>query len=259
MLTRKVSILGSLMLLFNLNSFAAFPYNKSYESLDKLSNEVLILGDIVTIGANWCWSIKNPTEVKAKKRLEIYKSDKWQSVGRTIFTKSSLCQKETPYLQQFQWEVDQMGIMDNKGISGKLRVRNSAVKPTISSQVVIYKSESAYHSIKSVDAAFLKSVTGFQWTINKRASREWPLLASRVTYETLKQSGGPLGPACIAYVFETYHGARGFAINYSTSSSRASSYQTLDFIGAKKMVLLDRSDDLTCYTTLTDLFGSERW
>jgi hypothetical protein len=146
MLTRKVSILVSLMLLFNLNSFSAISYNKSYESLDELSDEVLFLGDIVTIDADWCWPNKKPTQATAKKRLEIYKSDKWRSVGRTIFTKSNLCKKKTPYLQQFQWEVDEMGVMDTNGISGKLRVRNSAVKPTIYSQAVIYESEFAYQS-----------------------------------------------------------------------------------------------------------------
>ena len=126
----------------------ALPYahssDASYESLSDVNDEMLFLGDVLTINAGWCGSSKKPSESIAKKRLEIYKSGKWTSVGKVMFLKSDICQKKTPYLKQFQWEVDELGIMNPDQISGKLRLRNSAVKPTIYSKVDVFESRSSY-------------------------------------------------------------------------------------------------------------------
>jgi len=126
----------------------ALPYahssDASYESLSDVNDEVLFLGDVLTINAGWCGPSKKPSESIAKKRLEIYKSGKWTSVGKIVFLKSEICQKKTPYLKQFQWEVDELGIMNPDQISGKLRLRNSAVKPTIYSKVDVFESRSSY-------------------------------------------------------------------------------------------------------------------
>ena len=126
----------------------ALPYahssDASYESLSDVNDEMLFLGDVLTINAGWCGSSKKPSESIAKKRLEIYKSGKWTSIGKVIFLKSDICQKKTPYLKQFQWEVDELGIMNPDQISGKLRLRNSAVKPTIYSKVDVFESRSSY-------------------------------------------------------------------------------------------------------------------
>jgi hypothetical protein len=145
------SILSVWILVLSLASPYAHSADASYESLEYINDEVIFLGDIVTIDAGWCWPSKKPTQAIAKKRLEIYKSGKWISVGKVIFPKSDICQKKTPYLQQFQWEVDELGTLDPDQVSGKLRLRNSAVKPTIYSKVNVFESESAYQGKLKAD------------------------------------------------------------------------------------------------------------
>jgi len=65
--------------------------------------------------------------------------------------KSEICEKKTPYVQQFKWEVDELGVLNSDGISGKLRFRNSAEKPTIYPRAVIFESEVAYQAKKQAD------------------------------------------------------------------------------------------------------------
>lgn len=60
------------------------------------------------------------------------------------FVKSDRCQKKTPYLSQYRWEIDNLGALNPDSISGNLRLRNTAIKPTLYSKVHIYESESAY-------------------------------------------------------------------------------------------------------------------
>lgn len=153
------SILSSWILFLTLAMPYSFSAYSSYESLEYTNDEVVFLGDIVTIDAGWCWPSKKPMQSLAKKRLEIYKSGKWISVGKVIFPKSDICQKKTPYLQQFQWEVDELGIIDPDQVSGKLRMRNSSVKPTIYSKITVFESELAYRAkLKAVaDAAAAKA------------------------------------------------------------------------------------------------------
>lgn len=126
-------------------------YENSYKTLSDLDYVTLFLGDILTIDAGWCWSSNKPSHSLAKKRLEIYKSGRWTSVGKVVFVKSNTCEKKTPYLQQFKWEVDELGLLNADGISGKLRLRNSAGKSTIYSQATVFESESAYQAKKQAD------------------------------------------------------------------------------------------------------------
>ena len=140
------SILGVLVLTLSLVFTNAHSSSPTYGSLEYTNDEVLFLGDILKIDAGWCWSSKKPTQSLAKKRLEIYKSGRWQSVGKVVYPKSADCPSKSPYLQQFQWEVDELGIMNPDQISGKLRMRNSAVRPTIYSKVNVFESELAYEA-----------------------------------------------------------------------------------------------------------------
>jgi hypothetical protein len=130
-------------LLVSLAMPLAHSSNASYDSLTEINSKVVFLGDVLTIDAGWCWPSKKPSHSLAKKRLEIYKSGRWQSVGKVVFLKSADCEKKTPYIQKFQWEVDEFGILGPDKVSGVLRLRNSAVKPTIYSKVNVYESEAA--------------------------------------------------------------------------------------------------------------------
>lgn len=145
------SILGVLVLILSMTLPLAHSSSPTYGSLEYTNDEVLFLGDILKVDAGWCWPSKKPTQSLAKKRLEIYKSGRWQSVGKVIYPKSADCPSKTPYLQQFQWEVDELGIINPDQISGKLRLRNSAVKPTIYSKVSVFESELAYEAKLKAD------------------------------------------------------------------------------------------------------------
>jgi hypothetical protein len=139
---------GTILSVWILILSMALPYAHSsspiYGSLEYTNDEVLFLGDILKVDAGWCWPSKKPSQSLAKKRLEIYKSGRWQSVGKVVFLKSADCQSKTPYIQQFQWEIDEFGMLSPDQISGVLRLRNSAVKPTIYSKIKVFESEVAY-------------------------------------------------------------------------------------------------------------------
>jgi hypothetical protein len=139
------------VLLFSMALSPSNSYESSYSSLSEVNEEVVFLGDVLTIDAGWCTATTKPTQSYAKKRLEIYKSGKWVSVGKVIYPKASICSKKTPFLQQFQWEVDELGVMNPDQVSGILRLRNSAVKPTIYTKLNVFESESAYQSKLSAD------------------------------------------------------------------------------------------------------------
>jgi len=151
----RKSIRGSVLCIWILALSLTVPYAHSaspiYGSLEYTNDEVLFLGDILKIDAGWCWPSKKPTQSLAKKRLEIYKSGRWQSVGKVVYLNSPDCPSKTPYLQQFQWEVDELGIMNPDQISGKLRLRNAAVKPTLYSKVSVFESELAYEAKLKAD------------------------------------------------------------------------------------------------------------
>ena len=151
----RKSIRGSVLCVWILALSLTVPYAHSaspiYGSLEYTNDEVLFLGDILKIDAGWCWPSKKPTQSLAKKRLEIYKSGRWQSVGKVVYLNSPDCPSKTPYLQQFQWEVDELGIMNPDQISGKLRLRNAAVKPTLYSKVSVFESELAYEAKLKAD------------------------------------------------------------------------------------------------------------
>jgi hypothetical protein len=146
---------GTILSVWILILSMALPYAHSsspiYGSLEYTNDEVLFLGDILKVDAGWCWPSKRPSQSLAKKRLEIYKSGRWQSVGKVVFLKSADCQSKTPFIQQFQWEVDEFGSLSPDQISGVLRLRNSAVKPTIYSKIVVFESEAAYQAKLKAD------------------------------------------------------------------------------------------------------------
>jgi hypothetical protein len=150
-LLSRSAIFGVMCLLTNLTFPTAHSSSPIYGSLDYTNGKVLFLGDVLKIDAGWCWPSKKPTQSLAKKRLEIYKSGRWQSVGKVVFLKSADCPSKSPYVQQFQWEVDEFGILSPDQISGVLRLRNSAVKPTIYSKVNVFESESAYQGKLKAD------------------------------------------------------------------------------------------------------------
>ena len=143
-LLSRSAVLGVMCLLANLTFPTAHSSSPIYGSLEYTNDEVLFLGDILKIDAGWCWPSKKPTQSLGKKRLEIYKSGRWQSVGKVVYLKSADCPNKTPYIQQFQWEIDEFGILATDQISGVLRLRNSAVKPTIYSKINVFESEVAY-------------------------------------------------------------------------------------------------------------------
>lgn len=130
-----------LSLVFPLNAEAA-----SYAYLSSLNKESFILGDVLKVNANSCWSVKNPNNSLARKRLEIFVSGNWKSVGKVQFIKSKSCFEEFPkypYAQVFMWEVDRLGTLDQDGLKGTLRLRHSVNKPTEYAKIFIYESEEA--------------------------------------------------------------------------------------------------------------------
>lgn len=156
--TSKGSILGVLVLILSMSLPYAHSSTPLYGSLEYTNDEVLFLGDILKIDAGWCWPTKKPTQTLAKKRLEIYKSGRWQSVGKVVFLKSADCQKKTPYIQQYHWEIDEFGMLSPDQISGVLRLRNSAVTPTIYSKINVFESQVAYdNKLKAIEEADRKA------------------------------------------------------------------------------------------------------
>ena len=141
---KRLSVL--LILILSASTLSTSPASASYSSLSDVDDEVLFLGDILTIDAGWCHTSKKPSNQQAKKKLEIYKSGKWTSVGKTVFTKSDSCGKKFPYIQRFQWEVEELGMLNTDQISGKLRIRNTSVRPTLYAKVIVFESVIAYQA-----------------------------------------------------------------------------------------------------------------
>ncbi len=118
----------------------------SYSYLEDLGDEVFFFGDQIEVDSGVCWPSSRPFGAVAKKRLEVFNGTKWSSVGKVKFPKSSSCTKKNPYMQTFVWEVDRFGMMNNDGISGKARLRNSAIKPSTYSQIIVFESEASYNA-----------------------------------------------------------------------------------------------------------------
>ena len=138
-LSFSISILVSVSLIFPSSAFA----NSDYASIQDTDQEVLYLGDILQIGSGLCWNSKKPTHSKAKTRLQIFVSNKWQSVGKVIFIKDESCKKNY-YGQFFVWEVDRLGKQQENGISGKVLLRNITATPSEYSEIIIYASMAQY-------------------------------------------------------------------------------------------------------------------
>jgi len=113
--------------------------NRSYDGVSEINDEIFYLGDIVTIQSSWCYAAKKPTSKTAKQKLQIYIGTSWRNVGLIKFTKSpSVCDSKNPYLQVFEWEVDQIGtIIEGRG---SLRLRDSSSKPSKYASVYIFDS-----------------------------------------------------------------------------------------------------------------------
>jgi len=149
---RKIVITVTLALCSILFSASAQAVESEYESLSQVDGQIIYLGDLVRIDANYCWATKKPTSANAKKRLEVFVSGKWKQVGRNEFIKSPRCSAKSPYIQRYVWEVDLLGESTPGGISGKLRIRDSSSKPSIYVQTTVFESESAYQDAEDAKA-----------------------------------------------------------------------------------------------------------
>jgi hypothetical protein len=116
--------------------------NRSLGDVSEIGEEIFFLGDIVQIQGSWCYPTKKPTNKAAKQKLQIYLGTSWRNVGSIKFVKSpSICQSKTPYLQVFEWEVDQLGtIVDGRG---SLRLRDPSSKPSKYASVYVFDSAAA--------------------------------------------------------------------------------------------------------------------
>lgn len=109
--------------------------------ISEISDEVFILGDILNIQGSWCYPSKKPKDATAKQKLQIYIGTSWRNVGVVKFVKSSVCKTKTPYLQIFEWEVDQLGtVIDGRG---SLRMRDPSSKPSKYASVYVFDSSSS--------------------------------------------------------------------------------------------------------------------
>jgi len=127
---------------------------KYYADLESFAEEPQVLGTVVRIGGNYCWSTPRPTGANAKKRLQIFVRDKWQSVGKVVFRKTETCSEKNPYLHIFEWEIDRLGSLDNKmPYFGTLRVRETTASPSV------YASINIYESVDAINRALEEKIT----------------------------------------------------------------------------------------------------
>ena len=115
---------------------------KTFSDFSDLNKESFVLGDSIKVIAA-CWSISNPTNPSARKKLEVFSAGKWKSVGKIQFTKTKDCSKKYPYGQFFIWEVDRLGTIDKNGLQGTLRLRESVNSPSTYTKISIYESMEA--------------------------------------------------------------------------------------------------------------------
>lgn len=141
--------------------------NRSLGDLSQIDDEVFFLGDIVKIQGSWCYPTKNPKDKAAKQKLQIYIGTTWRSVGTIKFIKSpSVCTGKNPYLQVFEWEVDQLGtIIDGRG---SLRLRDQSSKPSKYASVYVFDSAASSdrwqsNRVSDAEQSFLCLVGDGQW------------------------------------------------------------------------------------------------
>lgn len=138
-------ILLTLCLVFSV-PYSSSGDDGSYSYLEDLGDEIFFFGDQIEVESGLCWLSSRPSSAVAKKRLEVFNGTKWSSVGKIKFPKSPSCNKKNPYMQTFVWEVDRFGMMNNDGVSGKARLRNTVIKPSIYSQIIVFESETSYNA-----------------------------------------------------------------------------------------------------------------
>ena len=124
---------------------------KTFSYFSDLNKESFVLGDSIKVIAA-CWSISNPTNPSARKKLEVFSAGKWKSVGKIQFTKTKDCSKKYPYGQLLVWEVDRLGTVDKDGL-GTLRIRESANSPSTYAKIFIYESVEARSEVSEMRKA----------------------------------------------------------------------------------------------------------
>lgn len=144
-----------------------------YSDLQDFANEAQVIGTVVQIGSNWCWSSRRPTGSQAQKRLQIFVRDKWRNVGKVIFRKTEACGKKYPYEQIFEWEIDRLGSLDREmPYFGTLRLRETTSSPSAYAKVSIYESSQAIQEVRSLREALGRQmleclILGGQWDQDK--------------------------------------------------------------------------------------------
>jgi len=144
----------------------------TFSDISEIDQEVFYFGDILEIQGSLCYSSKKPTAKSAKQRLQIYLGTSWRNVGTVKFLKSSsICGNKNPYLQIFEWEVDQLGtITDGRG---SLRLRDSTAKPSKYVQAYVFESrESATKWTENrgyeAERGFMCLISGGQWDSTRK-------------------------------------------------------------------------------------------
>lgn len=170
------SILISSILAFNLIIFGIQPALANdyyFGAISEINKETFYLGDIISIETGICHSKSKPTTLSSKLKLQIYVNNTWKNVGINNFQKSSFCSKKTPYLQVFEWEVDQLGTIGSDGYSGTLRLRDATKKPAIYVNIKIFESAESEENAKAeriaeANLAFRCLILGGEWDSTRK-------------------------------------------------------------------------------------------
>ena len=153
-LVAPYALIISLLAFSPIESAEANPDITYFADLESFAEEPQVIGTVVRIGGNYCWSTPRPAGAKAKKRLQIFVRDTWQSVGTVVFRKTDTCTKKNPYLHIFEWEIDRLGSLDNKmPYFGTLRVREKTASPSIYAKINIYE------SVEAINRALEEKIT----------------------------------------------------------------------------------------------------
>jgi hypothetical protein len=111
----------------------------------ELDQYVLYLGDNILVNSGACYATKSNSSSTSKIRLEVLSGNTWKSVGKLVFKKDGTCSSKKPYSQFFSWEIDRIGSINSNKISGTISLRNRVIKPTIYSEIIVYRSENAFN------------------------------------------------------------------------------------------------------------------
>jgi hypothetical protein len=140
----KISIF-LLTLVSSLNMSSSFAYEYDFVDMFELDQYVLYLGDNILVNSGACYATKSNSSSTSKIRLEVLSGNTWKSVGKLVFKKDGTCSSKKPYSQFFSWEIDRIGSINSNKISGTISLRNRVIKPTIYSEIIVYRSENAFN------------------------------------------------------------------------------------------------------------------